>query len=633
MRLLTSLFALLLLTTPAVATTYYVRSDGANIGSTSTTCNGLYDVAYTTGNGPNCAVNSPLWLLRFNGTTSPASVFVGGDTMIIDGTGGAVYGIYYGATGAGSGTQCNVTTPYDCSWKIPAGTSTNHTKIYGKGWDTGTGTKPTLKGSGAIYYGVINLIDGQDYIDFEYFDITDNESCIKNLYDPSTTYPCTTNYAKYGIWGEVNDTIKLKNMDIWGMATGCVMFSAGSNWSFYNFKCRGGGMDGLESDSPNRSGTSDGQSGTMIMVDSEIEYIGCVIDTNNAVVSGSCVGQATDTINAGYGDAFGFADGSMANWIIDNLTCKYNFSDCFDGLHGDGSGSVKITNSLFIGNTGAAVKGSAQLTFENNVIIDDCAWPFTHNLIDPKFALGGVYAGKQFMCRADSLMSLQIPVSGVQHRLIGNTFFGNHDQMLSVQNCASSTSVYARNNIFYGGREFNDDTSVPDPWATTAAANELTDADYFYGTCSGSNFDEDYNIFYNTKGGAADARGAHSSYADPGFTGTIKTGPYDTTGYFSTIDGEFTQFSIGSSAGARNLADETVTCFGDCSSDYNNFSRGTSWDLGALEYNSTATCDANGSYCSFNSDCCLGNCSVNNICFTPGSYLYNITPIGSIKFQ
>jgi len=633
MRLLTSLFALLLLTTPAFATTYYVRPDGANIGSTSTTCNGLYDVAYTAGNGPNCAVNSPLWLLRFNGTTSPASVFVGGDTMIIDGTGGAVYTIGYGATGAGSGTTCNSGAPYDCAWRIPAGTSTNHTKILGKGWDTGTGTRPTLKGTGAIYYGVINIIGGEDYIDFEYFDITDNESCIKILADASTSYPCGSSNARYGIWGEVNDTIKLKNMDIWGMATGCVMFSAASNWSFYNVKCRGGGMSGYDSDSPNRADPTDGQSGTMLMVDSEVEYIGCVIDTNNTVVAGSCVGQAKDTINAGYGDAFGFANGSMANWIIDNLTCKYNFSDCFDGLHGDGSGFIKITNSLFVGNTGAAVKGGAAATIENNVIVDNCAWPFTHNLIDPKYASGGVYAGNQFMCRADSSISLQIQVANTQHRLIGNTIFGDHNQMLSVAFCASNTSVYARNNIFYAGREFNDDTSVPDPWATGAAGNVTSRAYYFYSGCSNSNYNEDYNIYYNTSLGAADVIGAHSVYADPGFTGTIKTGPYNTTGYFSTIDGEFEQFAMSVSGGARNLADETVTCFGDCSDDYNNFSRGASWDLGALEYNSTATCDANGSYCSFNSDCCLGNCSVNNICFTPGSYLYNITPIGSIKFQ
>lgn len=583
-----TIILLLLLISPAWATTYYVRTDG----STAANCTGLVDAAYPgSGTSQSCAVNSPLWILRFNGTTSPDSVFVGGDTMIIDGD----YEISADAEGAGYGTECNPTYSYDCRWKIPAGPDADHpTRILGKGYDTATSyaDAPKLTGKGGIYRGVLEF-DGADNIEIQYLDITDGEACQGGFDTPSVE--CTEgNAANNAIWSEGSDNILLKNINMHGLAARCIMFSGASNWDFENVLCRGAGFAGLDSDSPYQT-TADAQSGTMTVNNFEVEYIGCVENLDGTIQSASCVGQGGSYWH-GYADAFGFTSdspGTMANWEINNLSCHDVMQDCFDGLHGDGSGYLKIKNSLFYDINGASIKTVNPVTTENTIVIDNCTWAYEMGMM----YTDGSHDSDMLICRADAAVSIGV-VAGGTYKFINSTFFSNHNQIFSFfgsDGCAGS-SVYLRNNIVQGGADAQNDTTHPYGGFTGTGDNK-TDSYYVYSSggsgCGGLTVDEDYNTFYNTKDGAGDVSGSHSYYRDPGLVGTIKTGPYNTVGYYTT--NPVSTFYLGASSnmryevGGANTADETVSCWDDCSTDYNSFDRGANYDTGALEYGSVPT--------------------------------------------
>lgn len=594
MKNLIFIIALLLTANFAEGATYYIRTDGG----TDSQCDGKYDAAQSgatdsgdAGSLPDCAYSHPYEALRVRNSYD-SGLFAGGDTMIIS-PGTYDMGAGHRTTGDGSGSECNPTYSYDCRWDIPSGPSSgNPTRILGKGYDTETGTRPVLRGIGEIYNGVINMMSGQDNIEIQYFDITDNEACISSDEVPSGS-ACSGDFARHGIWSQSgSNNVLVKNVKIHGVSKACVMFPGASNWTFDNFHCRGVGHVGFDNDIANPD-----QSGTMTMTDSEVEYVGCVEELNGNIRSQSCIGDTGEGL-LGYGDAFGFGDGSMANWDITNLSCHNNMSDCFDGLHGSSAYTIKIKNSKFWANIGAAVKGSAagSTILENNIIIDDCAWPLYQNMLDPISLSGGSRAGEIIMCRPDATISLQM-TNNVTHKLIGNTLFGNHDEIVVVA-CGGSNrtgdSVYMRNNIFYGGTDWMQDSTVAAPYTPTSPDPGQTDSYYFYDGCDqGTDLDEDYNIFYNSKDGSSDVIGSNSYYGNPGFIGTIKTGPANTTGYFSTLEGEIDNFYLSSSSVARYenargaaTANESVTCWGDCSNDNNLFARGSNWDTGALEYGS-----------------------------------------------
>lgn len=724
MRLLINILVLLLISTSAWATTYYVRTDGTTIGSTSTTCNGLYDVAYSTGNGPNCAVNSPLWLLRFQGTTSPSSVFVSGDTMII---GPGEYEIGYGAIGAGSGSPCNATYKADCTWRIPSGIDSAHpTRILGKGYDTLTGTKPQLWGSNNIYDGVIGLY-GSDNIEIQYLDITDHATC-HNALTISPTPGCS-NYARHGIYSELgSNNVLLKNLNIHGLAKSCIMMSGASNWTFTNVICRGNAWSGINADSPRSNDAADSLSGIFTMTGSTIEYSGCVENYPAlTIMDNSCTGQGgLDNYYAGYGDAFGTGNGKIGKWVIDKSIWRFNMQDAFDGLHASDPGdSVTITDSLFEGNVGQSVKANAPLTLENSYILDTCGYfqesgylfvdsaakAFTYTSLTGtlsgtitgltsgatgtfiKTYLGKVYlrditgtfqsgeviqkdgsnyatitstaisVGNPTMCRADAAIALGM-AAGAIHQIYNSTIFSNSGIIIVGENgsCDANTRITVKNSVILGGKKWKDDTS--NPYALAPASNNSANFIYFYNNtpaCTeAANFVEDYNNIYGIKY-MSQCAGAHDVCTDPTFSGSIKTGPYNVTGYYSTS--ALSDFSLTATSPAINGGDETITCLGDCSVDYNQYDRGASWDMGAAEYGSVGTCsngsqdgDETGIDCGGSCVACVVDPTCNDgvqngdetgvdcggSCFdcpgdgsfpSTGSYIYNITPIGSIKFQ
>ena len=64
-------------------------------------------------------------------------------------------------------------------------------------------------------------------------------------------------------------------------------------------------------------------------------------------------------------------------------------------------------------------------------------------------------------------------------------------------------------------------------------------------------------------------------------------GPQSSPGYDHSAN-FVSQVYIGAGSIVRDAADETITLIGT-SNDYNGYSRGASWDIGALEYGSVTT--------------------------------------------
>lgn len=268
MRPLINLLLFLILSTPSWATTYYVRNDGGSYGSTSTTCNGQYDVKYTAGAGPNCAFNHPSQLLGvFGGTNHMAS----GDTLIIDnidenaGSGQAKYvvGITMPVHSSGS---CVDGSDYNCVMgKIPAGTVGNPTRVLGKGYEncssTATTSKAQLWGQGRIFY----VLGGAgDNIDIQCLEITDHSGCIENGPSAGTLangdpVKCnrTGTYATDGDWAATgidfsnslgNNNITITNVDVHGLAARAIYARRMNDLTITNTNFIANGFVGFDSD-------------------------------------------------------------------------------------------------------------------------------------------------------------------------------------------------------------------------------------------------------------------------------------------------------------------------------------------------------------------------------------------------
>ena len=217
MKKLILTLAILLSCSSAKATTYYVRADGGVKGTTSTTCNGQYDVAYNASspNGPNCALNHPFWLTGVAADCGNTSgVMEAGDTAIIYPKAGGY------AMGLGSpNTSGSAWWPWECYMKSPpsGANSSNKTKIYGSNYANCSSISSATELYGVRRsYQVINL-QGADNIDLRCLNITDHSDCRYNssISDGDVcpnSYPYTGDFAKLGVKSSYSDNIYMKDI-------------------------------------------------------------------------------------------------------------------------------------------------------------------------------------------------------------------------------------------------------------------------------------------------------------------------------------------------------------------------------------------------------------------------------------
>ncbi len=547
--------------------TYYVRSDGG----TGTQCDGTHDAPYPgTGTAQPCAFNHPNWPLPLVGQ-STAKRIAGGDTVVIK------QGNYM--IGCGSGSNCtqadiNITNTGDCysAWtydcrpqSIPSGTAANHTKIYGEGYDTGCATaKAQLYGNKGASY--MMSVANSSYVDVSCVEITDHFKCEMGGMNPPTACDGISAYGKDGIYGTGSSNISLTNVNIHGLAQYGIRAGGVNTWTLTGVKLRANGYGGWNGD----DGSTPGFKGTFVLDKSTVDYNGC----NESYPSfdlADCWGQSGS--HSGYGDGIGFGNGEIGNWTIRDSSISHNTQDGFDGLHGSGSSSLFVQRSLFEGNAGQPLKSTSATNIENSVIISNCGYfhgqPFTSFVSD---------------CRANTGISLIVDAGRV-HKISNSTIVDNTNVAVYSQgsNCDSKTKVILRNNIFYGGRNFSQDTAY-----NPSGDNRLST--FYYaggsdgngaGSCGTLGIDEDYNIVYGFKNNNSKCVGMHSQCGvDPKFVQPLAMGPvtYETG---NNVYSKLPLQSLSPAIGA-NTADETISLQG-AQNDYTNYDRGLVWNDGGYE--------------------------------------------------
>lgn len=592
MRLFVSLlFLFILYTTEAFATTWYLRTDGGTYGTTSTTCNGLYDVAYSAGNGPNCAVKDPYEIMSWNGGGTMR--ITQGDVLYFSKASDAMpIGLDRSAVKSG----CSVSYPYDCTLSaLP-----NNITIRGYGWDTGCAkaTRVSLysrEGVAWIFYA-----ENVENLTVQCLDITDHSDCGFRVGD----HTCSESWSggvgdqgRNGLEIRAGTNVVLKDLFIHGMAYQGLHMGGINGVTMNNVHLWGNHFMNWDGDTVG----VDSFSGDIRVTNSTFRFSGCAEAYPPSANFTTADYDDCDNQNAADGAGF---NNTAGNWYFKNTEFSHNSSDGLDLLYCSGC-NVSIDKSLFEGNWGNQFKVHAvNLDVTNSVFIANCGYLY--------------YAGKaaaastiDASCRAVGTPISALSQSGGTWELYNNFFYSATRTSGSAaiefdynSGCTGSETYYFKNNISYSPNHtwyhiYNAMTGA----CQTALNNAVTQ----------------YNNIYNFQDNPT---GTGNVYTDPTLSGT-----FSNTADTNISVAYITASSPGKGAGVSGIS------YWNNSNDFNNFTQNSPVDMGALQYNSVDTCYVNNDICAVGSDCCSGYCSPLNLCYTPGSYLYNITPIGSIKFQ
>jgi len=487
---------LFLFCTPALATTWYIRTDGG----TATQCTGTTNAAYPgSGSGQACAFNHPYWMIASGGTTW--AHMVGGDTIQFADTGTSKT-YYLGEENAGKGTDWNgnglssiCPTPNSnaaagasCIMPAPpSGTASNPTRILGQNAGSCHDSAHThlvnptvLSGINGIFAGID--LRGTEYVQISCIEITQPDTCttVVNTGQCNSGSP-SSNYIQYGgiVFGfsGVQGPANLTLTDVAVVGTGAsgilgshVNVLAGDVTTMTDVYLFGNGNAGWDAD--DGSGGSDATNqesiGTINVANWQVDWNGCV-----AVQPYNMTLQVTsNAFNYCYGQSDGgYGDGLVqiaANSVILNVTnsfFRWNTQDGFDGLHLSDdithSPVINISNSWAEGNAGAEFKigAGASSTAINNVSIGNCRVLGTGSNF-PLNPTGWQLDGAD-LCRAGGdQWSFQVkdgPNSGspVVITLENNTSVGYNTTMYDVgcaalATCTNLFGVVFKNNINKG---------------------------------------------------------------------------------------------------------------------------------------------------------------------------------------
>lgn len=540
----------LVLTELSYSATYYVRPDGG----TATQCTGLTDAAYPgSGTGKACAFSHPFFAIAPIGN-NPTKM-VGGDTLIIEGSNNAQYRMGFGAPNTLDASKCAAAWPYDCYMRsVPSGPDPTHpTRILGKGWNTGCANPPQLWATERAER-VLNLV-GSNNVELQCLEITDHSACQQrgpNACKESGSPP-------FGAWGQnglkASDStnVVLKNINIHGMAYRGVHAGRLKDWTLEDTKIVANPFVGWEGD----IGSNSSNSGTMMFNRVSILYNGCG-ETYPDKKPYNCYSQD----QSGYGDGIGtyFTGG---NWVFSNSEISHNASDGLDLLYHDSTGSITIKRSRFEGNAGNQVKTSGNTAITDTIMIGNCAY-FATNPITWKTSTFN-------NCRSGGTPLAVHLHPGTIASIYNSTITSNGDTMILTTgaSCNGSEKFISRNNVFLGGTEFLDGS---DKSALYYASGAGGNGD---GPCGKVLFDNDYSVVWNTKNFATDCAGKPNVICqEPKFLEPIVQ-------YYK---GDAFNAGLQADSPARNKG---AVLTGISSLDFNSFDRGSSWDIGALEFGST----------------------------------------------
>lgn len=532
------------------AATYYVRTDGG----TATECTGTTDAPYS-GSGTNqaCAFEHPFWALS---VANAPNKMVGGDTLIIG------PGEYMMGFGAPNTPSCSNYYPWDCYMRsVPSGTAANPSRILGKGWDTGCSTKPQLWGTERTA-NILNLM-GSSNVQIQCLDITDHSSCIDYGPDPATV--CNRNSYPFGQWAmsgivaSDSQNVLLKNLNIHGLRSG-IFAGRLTDWTIEKTNLTANSFVGWDGDI---GATTSSNSGTITFKNSMITYSGCG-ETYPGLAPHHCYSQD----QGGYGDGLGTHD-TGGDWVFDHVDISYNVSDGVDLLYHNGNGSITISHSRFEGNAGNQVKVATDTVIDNSKLIGTCAF-FSGKSFTSTTGQGGSSVAFNHCRAAGSTLAAQFE-AGMQVAIYNSTITSNGDVVVlsSGSNCVSTDKIISQNNIYIGGPEFNNGgDDISDLYYASGVTG---DGD---GTCGALAFVSINDIIWATKYHNLECANNTSRCVDPKIAGTLSyTGADQNVSLLST-----------SPAIGQGIVMTTIP-----TTDFNNYDRGTLWDIGALEYGSVAT--------------------------------------------
>ena len=563
----------LLIAVPAYSETYYVRTDGG----TNTQCTGKTDAPYPgSGSLQACAFNHPFWAISIPNNPTKLQ---GGDTLIIDGSNNAEYMMGYGAPNTSDTSRCDSYFPWDCYMQsIPSGPDPAHpTRILGKGWDTGCANPPQLWGTERADR--ILYLNGSDNIEIQCLEITDHSACQEN--GPvacDRQAPDCGPWAPIGLYAVDSDNVLLKNVNIHGMAKAGIHAGRLKDWTLEDTRIVGNSFVGWDGDVG--AGQSS-NSGTITFNRVSILYNGCG-ETYPGEEPHHCYSQS----QGGYGDAIGTHE-TGGNWVFTECDISHNTSDGLDLLYHNGNGVITIKRSRFEGNAGNQVKTATDAVIENSLIIGNCAYfagqPFTST------------SGNFDNCRAlGNTISLHFK-PGKTVSISNSTVTSNGDVLVisGGYDCDGSESITSRNNIYLGSVEYHAQFENSDLYYASGATGNGD------GPCGDVAFDDDYSVIWNTKYISTDCDDKpHSICANPLMEEPI----------VNFYQGDVYDAYLQESSPARDAALELT---GKSSLDYNYYDRGSSWDIGALEYGSVPqgeptpepTCADGPDYCTTQTEC------------------------------
>ena len=422
-------------TTPAIAATYHVRTDGGD----SEQCDGRSDAAYPGKGGmQSCAWKHPFHALPPN---KPARI-AGGDTLVIHD------GSYMMGFGAADTDACNSDSRADCVMApVPSGPSPGQpTRILGNS-DKGQckGKMPQLWATERAR--TVLRLDDSSNVEVACLELTDHSSCIKGHNHAGNargdTERCRTDAAPFGEWGQYgidardSGNVVLRDLDIHGLAVNGIHAGRVRDWTLQRVKLRANGWAGWDGNLG--KGGSSSNSGRMVFSGGEISWNGCGERYPGKQVFG-CWGQK----QGGYGDGLGTAR-SGGQWLFEDMLVHHNTSDGLDLLYMDGSGSVTVRRVRAEGNGGNQIKVAGPVTIENSIAIGSCAYfasfP-TSNMIEADH------------CRAmGNTLSLTL-TAGALATVRQNTITGQGDCLLITQGGNGASRVLVQNNVFLGGSEW-----------------------------------------------------------------------------------------------------------------------------------------------------------------------------------
>ena len=608
---------LLILVGNVEAATYYARTDGSN----STNCTGLADAAYDgSGTGEACAFNHPNWCFEIQG--QPAGVCSGGDTLIV---GAGTY--YFGCMGSASDCRdstinisssatCDNDYPQDCYPEaLPDGSVGDLTEIIGcsvsgcgvTNCHESPGTCPKFIGRGRVR-NVVNL-GNTDYARIKHIDITDGAALGSG--HPTLAGVVSSSDAEdevsglYGVYAIGSTNIELEGNWIHGMYSRGI-FTGNNNGTnnYTNNIVNFNSMGGFEYDCDG-SGTCgalgiENFTGTVVSgrYQCQVNFNGCIEDagTPDTAVSQGCYEQ----LAGGYGDGIGSGN-TGADFNFTGCEVSWNTSDGLDLLYqnkgASSGGQLVIRESRFEGNNGNQVKSSNEVDTQSSYLIGNCGYFYN------RATTYGTNDRALFnTCRASgNTIELTFYDNNNSPKIIGNTITGNGDVMINTSGtCTASTDVIDKNNIYLGGRQFNDDSTGATPPCVASCGDDTisiyydTDGPEGSNTCDTERV-ETNNICIGLKEGASACNGTNSNdtaVATDVFNGTTLQGPNSSPGYYRTTD-YIDILALKSGGTAIDFADESVS--GATGDDFWGNTRPASWDDGALEYGSTPSGGGGGS--------------------------------------